>query len=337
MNIPQKNLISLIADVDDEGKRIDKFIADNTPSISRTRISNLILTGNITCNKKIILSKTYKIKENDVLSINLPEPTNPNPQPENIPLNIVFEDSDIIVIDKPAGLVVHPGSGNHSGTLVNALISYCGDSLSGIGGVKRPGIVHRLDKDTSGIMVVAKNDIAHNHLSKQFADHGRNGLLKRSYLAFVWGIPEKTSNTIDIAIQRHKIDRTKMAIVKTNNPKGTFAITSYKIVEKYLNKKNDPIASLIRCKLYTGRTHQIRVHMAYIGTPVINDVKYGNGFKTKMNKLPESCQIIIQHAHRQALHAELLEFEHPTTNNLMSFSSKLPLELKNIKNGLSKL
>ncbi|MFQ3360603.1 MAG: RluA family pseudouridine synthase [Alphaproteobacteria bacterium] len=337
MNIPQKNLITLIADVEDEGKRIDKFIADNSPGISRTRISNLILTGNIICNQSAILSKTYKIKENDNFLINLPEPSNPNPQPENIPLNIVFEDNDLIVIDKPAGLVVHPGSGNHSGTLVNALISYCGDSLSGIGGVKRPGIVHRLDKDTSGIMVVAKNDLAHNHLSKQFADHGRNGLLKRSYLAFVWGIPDKTSDTINIAIQRHKTDRTKMAIVKANNQKGTFAITSYRIEEKYLNKKNDPIASLVRCKLYTGRTHQIRVHMAHIGTPVINDIKYGNGFKTKMNKLPESSQLIIQQSKRQALHAELLEFEHPTTNNLMSFSSALPKELKNMKNMLSKI
>jgi len=337
MNIPQKKLITLIADVADEGKRIDKFIAENTPDISRTRISNLILNGNITCNQKIILSKTYKIKEQDNFLINLPEPTNPNPQPENIPLNIVFEDNDIIVIDKPSGLVVHPGSGNHSGTLVNALISYCGDSLSGIGGVKRPGIVHRLDKDTSGIMVVAKNDFAHNHLSKQFADHGRNGLLKRSYLALVWGIPDKASDTIDIPIQRHQIDRTKMAIAKTNNKKGTFAITSYKIEEKYLNKENDPIASLIRCKLYTGRTHQIRVHMAHIGTPVINDKKYGSGFKTKMNKLPESCQMFIRESRRQALHAELLEFEHPTNKNLMSFSSKLPFELTNIKNGLSKL
>ena len=207
----------------------------------------------------------------------MPPPEEAQPKGENIPLNIVYEDDELIVIDKPTGLVVHPAAGHATGTLVNALIAHCGDSLSGIGGVKRPGIVHRLDKDTTGLMVVAKNDRAHHALSKQFADHGREGPLKRGYLAFVWGAPDRPKGTIDAPLDRNPHSRDKRAVREG----GREAITHWQVLENFTGRDGKPVASLLACTLETGRTHQIRVHLAHIGHPILGDATYGTGFKTK--------------------------------------------------------
>ena len=212
----------------------------------------------------------------------MPPPEPAEPAAEHIPLNVVYEDTDIIVIDKPAGLVVHPAAGHASGTLVNALIAHCGDSLSGIGGVKRPGIVHRLDKDTSGLMVVAKNDAAHQSLAAQFADHGRTGPLERGYLAFAWGAFDRPKGTIEAPIDRHPHSRTKMAV----RGGGREAVTHWQTLEKFPGAGGKPAASLVACRLTTGRTHQIRVHLAHAGHPLLGDATYATGFKTKAAQLP---------------------------------------------------
>ena len=217
----------------------------------------------------------------------MPEPEAAEPEGENIPLNIVFEDDAIIVIDKPAGLVVHPAAGHATGTLVNALIAHCGDSLSGIGGVKRPGIVHRLDKDTTGLMVVAKTDQAHQALAAQFADHGRTGPLRRGYLAFAWGAPARPKGTIDEPIDRHPKSRDRMA-VRARRPRSPSPIG--RCWSASTGKDGKPVASLIECRLETGRTHQIRVHLAHIGHPLLGDATYGTGFKTKATRLPAAAQ-----------------------------------------------
>ncbi len=228
--------------------------------------------------------------------------------PEPIALDIVYEDGDLIVIDKPPGLVVHPGAGNETGTLVNALIAHCGESLSGIGGVKRPGIVHRLDKDTSGLLVVAKNDRAHKALSEQFAAHGRDGRLERAYLAIVWGVPERPRGSVEGAIARSTANRQKMAVSRAASARD--AITHYEVLETF---GTPPVASLLRCVLETGRTHQIRLHMAHIGHPLLGDMTYGSGFKTSERRLPEAARDALKSLNRQALHATLLGFEHPAT------------------------
>jgi 23S rRNA pseudouridine1911/1915/1917 synthase len=225
----------------------------------------------------------------------------------------------LIVLDKPAGLVVHPGAGHLSGTLVNALIARCGDSLSGIGGVRRPGIVHRLDKDTSGLLVVAKDDRAHHGLSAQFSDHGRSGSLEREYRAVVWGNPERPEGTIAAPVGRHPHHRQKMAVVGS----GRAATTHWRRLESYGDH-----ASLISCRLETGRTHQIRVHMAHIGHPLLGDNIYGGGFKTKSALLRETARQQWQRLDRQALHAAVLGFEHPVTGRRLRFESPLPADLR---------
>jgi len=256
----------------------------------------------------------------------LPPATAPEPAGEAIPLTIVYEDDALIVIDKPAGLVVHPGAGHATGTLVNALIAHCGESLSGIGGVARPGIVHRLDKDTSGLLVVAKTDRAHHALAKQFADHGRTGDLERGYLALVWGAPSRPHGTIDAAIGRHPTSRTKMAVLPG---KGRGAVTHWRVVETF-GRGKEPVASLIACTLETGRTHQVRVHLAHIGHPLIGDPLYGQGFKSKLRKLPDTLQAKLMGLNRQALHAEHLAFTHPNSATLLKFNSPLPADLTEI-------
>jgi 23S rRNA pseudouridine1911/1915/1917 synthase len=235
----------------------------------------------------------------------------------------VYEDDDVIVIDKPPGLVVHPAAGHDSGTLVNALIAHCGESLSGIGGVKRPGIVHRLDKDTSGLLVVAKNDLAHQALAAQFADHGRTGPLERAYLAILWGVPERRRGTVEAALARSTHNRERIVVV--GEDRGRYAITHYEVLEGL--PPANPIANLVRCELETGRTHQIRVHMAHLGHPLLGDATYGSGFKTKANRLSEPQKEALNALNRQALHAAILGFEHPRSGEFMRFESPLPLDM----------
>jgi 23S rRNA pseudouridine1911/1915/1917 synthase len=255
---------------------------------------------------------------------------------EQIPLDILYEDDALVVIDKPAGLVVHPGAGNPQGTLVNALIAHCGETLSGIGGVARPGIVHRLDKDTSGLMVVAKTDQAHRALAEQFADHGRTGQLERGYLALVWGAPSRPQGIIDAPIRRHPTSRTKMAV---HPGKGREAVTHLRVLETFGRGegREGPIASLVKCTLETGRTHQVRVHLAHIGHPLIGDPLYAQGFKSKLRKLPEPIREKISALDRQALHAAHLAFVHPVSGTLLEFNSALPADLAEIVEAFKEL
>ena len=299
--------------------RLDKALATAFPEVSRARFQALIAEGAVSVEGRTVTETRHKVKPGDVLRVVLPEAAPALPQAEDMALHIVYEDKDLIVIDKPAGLVVHPGAGNETGTLVNALIAHCGDSLSGIGGVKRPGIVHRLDKDTSGLLVVAKNDRAHHGLSDQFAAHGRDGRMERSYLAIVWGVPERRQGTISAAIDRSTANRQKMAVSRGANARE--AVTHYEVLEVL---GQPPVASLIRCVLETGRTHQIRVHMAHLGHPLLGDAVYGSGFRTSARKLSEPARNALAALNRQALHATILGFEHPASGKAMHFESPAP-------------
>ena len=327
--------INLITNKTDSGKRIDQFISQNT-ELSRQRISNLITDGQILLNDEVVNMKKNKLRgDSERVKITLPEPIIQTLKPENIPLNIIYEDDHLLVIDKQSDLVVHPGAGNKTGTLVNAILHHCGDSLSGIGGHIRPGIVHRLDKNTSGLMIIAKNDLAHNNLSQQFIDHGRSGDLERIYDALVWGVPKMSAAKIETQITRNDRDKTKMMVTKSKK-NGKLAITTYKVIEKVYNNKNDPLISQIRCKLYTGRTHQIRVHLEHIGHPIICDQKYGKGYNTKLNLLSNDCRRQLK-IDRHALHSSRLSFRHPISDELMKFESELPDDLNILKNVLSEI
>ena len=308
----------------DEGSpRLDRVLAGLIESLSRSRLKALILAGSVTVKGAVVRDPAYHVISGDTITIDVPEAAPAEPEAENIPLNIVFEDDDIIVIDKPKGLVVHPAAGHASGTLVNALIAHCGDSLSGIGGVKRPGIVHRLDKDTTGLMVVAKNDAAHASLSEQFADHGRTGEMRRGYLAFVWGMPNRQRGTIDAPIDRHPHAREKMAVREG----GREAVTHWEIKEVFNGPNGKPVASLLACQLETGRTHQIRVHLAHIGHPLLGDSVYGPHFKTKAGHLGPEAQAALTSLGRQALHAYLLTIEHPRSGEILHWEAALPEDL----------
>ena len=327
--------INLITNKTDSGKRIDQFISQNT-ELSRQRISNLITDGQILLNDEVVNMKKNKLRgDSERVKITLPEPIIQTLKPENIPLNIIYEDDHLLVIDKQSDLVVHPGAGNKTGTLVNAILHHCGDSLSGIGGHIRPGIVHRLDKNTSGLMIIAKNDLAHNNLSQQFIDHGRSGDLERIYDALVWGVPKMSAAKIETQITRNDRDKTKMMVTKSKK-NGKLAITTYKVIEKVYNNKNDPLISQIRCKLYTGRTHQIRVHLEHIGHPIICDQKYGKGYNTKLKLLSNDCRRQLK-IDRHALHSSKLSFRHPISDELMKFESELPDDLNILKNVLSEI
>jgi 23S rRNA pseudouridine1911/1915/1917 synthase len=323
------------ADESHSGQRLDRFLSDRLPGLSRTRLQALIRQGRVTLGPATIEDVKYPVKPGDRFSISVPPAVSPKPAGQAIPLNVVYEDDAIIVIDKPAGLVVHPGAGNIDRTLVNALIAHCGASLSGIGGVARPGIVHRLDKDTSGLLVVAKTDQAHRALSEQFADHGREGSLERGYLALVWGTPPRPHGTIKAPIGRHKTSRTKMAVVPVTKG-GRDAVTHHQVLATF-GRGGEPIASLLECRLETGRTHQVRVHLASIGTPLIGDPVYGTSFKSKLRKLPQAAQDKLASFKRQALHAAALTFVHPLTGTLLEFNSPLPDDFAMIVEALKEL
>lgn len=312
----------------DEPARLDRSLARLHPALSRARFQRLIADGHVQVDGETVPDAGRKLKPGQHIEVLVPEAEAAEPVAEAIALDILFEDKHLIVINKPAGLVVHPAAGHASGTLVNALLAHCGDSLSGIGGRKRPGIVHRLDKDTSGVLVVAKTDAAHKGLSEQFAAHGRDGRLERAYIALVWGVPERKSGTVITGIGRSSANRQKMAV--SNRADAREAITHYRVLENFAG-----LCSLVECRLETGRTHQIRVHMAHLGHPLLGDQLYGTGFKSSARKLPAEAQVALTALNRQALHAAVLGFEHPLSGKPMRFESRLPDDLEWLVNALS--
>lgn len=291
-------------------KAIAALAAAENPTLSRARIQALLAEGRLTLDAKPVTDASRKANAGETYALVLPPVEKAEPEAQPIDIDIVYEDDDVIVIDKQAGLVVHPAPGNRDNTLVNALLAHCGDSLSGIGGVARPGIVHRLDKDTSGLMVVAKNDAAHQALAKQFADRS----LSRTYHALVWGEVVPRAGSIDAPIARSSKDRKKMAVAAKGKP----ALTHYKVIEDF------EFVSLVECKLATGRTHQIRVHLAHIRHPVVGDPAYGGGRRAK------KAEEALQKFPRQALHAVELHFIHPRTGKLRKFASKLPKDMQKL-------
>jgi 23S rRNA pseudouridine1911/1915/1917 synthase len=313
-----KKIIKLVVDEKCSNKRLDAFISSKITDVSRTRIKNLILEGMVKINNEISYEPSKKINLEDNLIIEIPPPKKTNIKPYNYNLDIIFEDDDIIMVNKPAGLVVHPGAGNAENTLVNALVNYCKGSLSTIGGELRPGIVHRLDKDTSGLLVVAKNDIAHINLSKQFSDHTIN----RKYEALVWGTLRPQKGIVKSYITRSNRNRQLMEVSQT---KGKSAVTNYKTLEIFQNNKV-PTLSLIECKLDTGRTHQIRVHMSYKRNPIVGDKLYKKKNK-KFKKIDIELNSIMKNIDRQFLHAKSLGFIHPLSNKEVLFEIPLPKNL----------
>ena len=305
--------------------RLDKVLSDLAgEGVSRNRLKNLIVDGQVMLNGKTCDDASRKVGAGDVIELTIPEAIEALPQPENIPLDIVYEDDDMLVINKAVGMVVHPGAGNQNGTLVSALLYHCGDSLSGIGGVKRPGIVHRLDKDTSGLMVVAKNDRAHNGLASQLVDRS----LSRVYQALVWKMPTPIKGTIRAPIGRHQQSRVKMAV--RSHAMGREAITHYLRQETF----NDVI-SMVACQLETGRTHQIRVHMQHLGHPLLGDQLYGlppQEQKSLLNRggYDEEAKLAVMTFPRQALHAAGIMFIHPVSGEEMEFETELPDDLRSL-------
>ncbi|MEX0343475.1 MAG: RluA family pseudouridine synthase [Rhizobiaceae bacterium] len=319
-----------------EGARLDQWLSTQLgPHVSRNRVKAMIGAGEVRLNGEPAEPKR-RLAAGDTVEWRMPEAEAAEPEPQNIPLNVLYEDEHLIVIDKPAGLVVHPGAGVPDGTLVNALLFHCGDTLSGIGGVKRPGIVHRLDKETSGVMVAAKNDAAHKALSEAFSDHGRSGDLERSYLAVVWGTTNRMTGSIDAALGRSASDRMKRAVVPEGRADARRAVTHFAVKQQFgLQADATATASLVECRLETGRTHQIRVHMAHIGHPLIGDPVYGPGFRTKANILPEPVKSAVSGFSRQALHAATLAFRHPQTSELMRFEAPFPADMDKLVKALN--
>lgn len=283
------------------GERIDRFLTEQMADLSRSQIQNMIENGLVLVVGKQV-KPNYKLRAGDKISLTLPEPESTEVEPEDIPLDIVYEDSDVIVVNKPRGLVVHPAAGHMKGTLVNALLYHCKD-LSGINGVLRPGIVHRIDKDTSGLLMAAKNDLAHQSLAVQLKEH----TVTRKYIAVVHGVVNHDLGTIDAPIGRHPVQRLKMAVVKSG---GRHAVTHFSVLERFANY------TLLECKLETGRTHQIRVHLDFIGHPLAGDPVYGPKRTLPING--------------QALHAQVLGFEHPRTGEYLEFSTEIPKDLQKI-------
>ncbi|MFT6331796.1 MAG: 23S rRNA pseudouridine1911/1915/1917 synthase [Lentimonas sp.] len=322
-NLKSMQKFTLNSEPEDKNQRLDKFLVNKfssiKPEFSRSRIQGLITAGGVLNREKILTSCDYKIKGDENFNITLPEVIESKIIAKEIPFEIVFEDENMLVINKPAGLTTHPGNGNSDETLVNALLFYCPETLSGINGVSRPGIVHRLDKDTSGLMVVAKNDLAHQELSNQIQDR----TLKRNYLAFCYGTVKPLKGTIDKNIGRSKTNRLKMAIMHSG---GRNAVTNYQVQKLYLDGK----VSMIECKLDTGRTHQIRVHLASIGHPIIGDQTYGRT-RGSIREASDEVKHLINIFPRQALHSYKISFIHPVSREEMEFEIDLPDDINKLK------
>jgi len=324
-----KDTIEIPVGAETAGMRLDKLLSDAMPDVSRSRLKALIKEGNVVVairgSENVIASPAYNVKTGEIFNVGIPEPEDPEPQPEDIPLDVVFEDTHLIVINKAAGMVVHPAPGSPSGTLVNALLHHCGESLSGIGGFKRPGIVHRIDKETSGLLVVAKHDKAHNGLAEQFADHS----IERRYVAICRGLPKPLAGKIEGNIARHPVDRKRMAVTESG---GKWAITHYRALATYA-QSGTPLATQVECKLETGRTHQIRVHMSHIGHPLVGDHIYGGNNKLS-GRIKGPARAALQGFSRQALHAKTLGFLHPVTGEAFKFASELPYDIKELLQAL---
>jgi len=336
-NEPTSTMEVLIVPHEWSGKRVDLFISANAPDdLSRARVQALVRKGLVTINGVAPRGTSSKIAVGDAVRFAMPEAEEAEPEPEDIPLTILHEDEDLIIINKPAGLVVHPAPGNWSGTLVNALLHHCKGELSGIGGVKRPGIVHRLDKGTSGVMVVAKSYRAHIDLQEQFADHGRTGPLQRSYLALVWGAPPRMKGTIDAPLGRHPTKRLQRAVVDEDAHDAKQAITHYQVLDRFgtQEKTGEALVSLVECTLETGRTHQIRVHMGHLGCFLLGDPEYGRQFMNRSSRLPEAAQQALVAMDRQALHAKTLGFRHPGTGETLVFEAEVPEDMATVVRAL---
>jgi 23S rRNA pseudouridine1911/1915/1917 synthase len=312
-------------DATDAGQRLDRVLQRHLPELSRTRCKQLILAGAVACEGALLRDPAQRVRTDQHFVITLPDPVDPVPAAQAMPLAICFEDEHLLVLDKPAGLVVHPAPGNPEGTLVNALLAHCGASLAGIGGVRRPGIVHRLDKETSGLLVVAKTETAHRALSRDFAARR----IERAYGAFVWGVPVPASGEISGNIGRSPSNRKKMAVVAAT--RGKPAVTRYRVERRFGDH-----AALIECRLLTGRTHQIRVHLAHGGHPLIGDPVYGARAGRAVARLGRAGAAIIAFS-RQALHARLLGFTHPATGEKLTFESALPADMEELKTNLELL
>ena len=320
-----KNIINIIVKDEENGSRIDSFISKKEKTLSRTRVKNLILQKNLKLNNILEINPSQKVVAGDKINLVIPKPIKASLKPYKFKIDIVYEDNDLLVLNKPAGIVMHPGAGNYENTVVNALINHCGKNLSNIGGELRPGIVHRIDKDTSGLIVVAKNDYAHENLSNQFNKHS----IERIYELIVWGKLRPQTGRIETLITRSSRNRQLMEV---GIIKGKKAITNYKTLEVFENDKT-PTLSLVECKLETGRTHQIRVHMSYKGNNIVGDQKYKKKFR-KIKNINKDLEKKIKNLDRQFLHAVSLGFIHPTKNKRMNFKSKLPNELENILKNL---
>ena len=320
---------ALIVSADSKSTRFDAWLTAQMPDhVSRSRIKSLIKQGHVSIDGEVCSDPSLRLKGSETIELVVPEPEELELTAEDIPLDVLYEDEHLIVVNKPAGMVVHPAVGNWSGTLVNALLHHCKGSLAGIGGVKRPGIVHRLDKETSGVMVVAKTDVAHASLSAQFADHGKTGSLQRTYLALVWGVTPRKIGIIEAPLGRSSTNRIKRKVVREDAPDARHAVTHYTLIKALggdENHKSD--VSLVECRLETGRTHQIRVHMAHIGHPLVGDPVYGQAFQTKINKLTEPQKILVNKLRRQALHAAMLGFDHPVTGEEIRFETDPPKDM----------
>ncbi len=323
------NYITIFVTSNDLDKRVDVHISQKLKDLSRNRLKNLILDGSLKFNDKVIYQPSFKLKESGKLTLHIPKPKKYELAPQKLDLNIVYEDNNLIVLDKAAGIVVHPGAGNSDKTLVNALLSHC-KNLSGIGGVLRPGVVHRIDKMTSGLLVFAKDDITHNSLSKQFKEKS----VEREYNLLTWNHLSKPKGVIETRISRSKLNRKKMAVTSSNL--GKIAITKFTLIDTFIINEKIKI-SHIKCKLLTGRTHQIRLHMSHIGNPIIGDKKYSrnNYYLNIPNGLKNILFEDFIKPQRHALHANYLGFYHPKKKTYLSFNSRMPKDFNKLFKNLS--